>query len=206
MWYAILLGALVSYMLGNLNGAVCISTLKAHEDVRSHGSGNAGLTNFIRNYGTASAALVILIDGVKTVLACLVCGLLLEPYGFALEGKMLGAVMVTLGHNFPATLGYRGGKGVLCGAMALLTMDPLLFLILAAVFVAVVAATRYVSLGSVLVAAGFGIGFAIRYWSQPWVVAGGLFISGLVIFMHRSNLRRLLKGTENRLDKKEKKQ
>ncbi len=206
MWYAILLGALVSYMLGNLNGSVCISALKAHEDVRSHGSGNAGLTNFIRNYGTASAALVILIDGAKTALACLVCGQLLEPYGLELEGKMLGAVLVTLGHNFPACLGYRGGKGVLCGAVSVLTMDIRIFAVLAVVFFACVKLTRYVSLSSILVAAGYSIGFAILYWDKPWVVAGAVLIGGLCIFMHRGNIARLIKGTESKVGKKGNKQ
>ncbi len=206
MWYAIVLGALVGYMLGNLNGAVCISSLKAHEDVRTHGSGNAGLTNFIRSYGTASAALVVLIDGSKAALSCLVCGQLLKPYGLELEGKMLGAVLVTLGHNFPACLGYRGGKGVLCGAVAALTMDPLLFAVLAAVFALCVSLTRYVSLGSILVAAGFSVGFGLRYWGQPWVVTGAVVLGGLCIFMHRANIGRLLKGTESKLGQKGKKQ
>ncbi len=202
MWYAILLGALVGYMLGNLNGAVCISTLTAHEDVRTHGSGNAGLTNFIRNYGTASAALVILIDGAKTALSCLVCGLLLEPYGFALEGKMLGAIAVTLGHNFPAALGFRGGKGILCGAVAVLVMDIRLFAVLLIIFALCVILTRYVSLGSILVAAGFSVGFAVLYWDHPWVVAGAVLIGALAIFMHRSNLVRLVKGTESKFGQK----
>ncbi len=205
MWYAILLGALVSYLLGNLNGAVCISTLKSHEDVRTHGSGNAGLTNFIRNYGTASAALVILIDGAKTALSCLVCGQLLEPYGLALEGKMLGTIMVTLGHNFPACLGFKGGKGILCGAVSVLTMDLRLFAVLAVIFAVCVAATRYVSLGSILVAAGYAVGFALLYTDRPWVVAGAVFIGALAIFMHRGNIVRLVKGTESKLGQKGKK-
>ncbi len=202
MWYAILLGALVGYALGNLNGAVCISALLSHDDVRTHGSGNAGLTNFIRNYGTASAALVVLIDGLKAILSCLVCGLLLEPYGFGLEGKMLGAVAVTLGHNFPACLGFKGGKGILCGAVAALTMDPLLFLILAVIFGVSVALTRFVSLGSILCAAAFAVGFILRYSDRPWVIAGAVLLGGLAIFMHRANIVRLLKGTESRLGQK----
>ncbi len=202
MWYAIILGVLVGYMLGNLNGAVCISTLKAHEDVRTHGSGNAGLTNFIRSYGTASAALVILIDGGKTALSCLVCGLLLEPYGLYLEGMMLGAVAVTLGHNFPAALGFKGGKGILCGAVAALLMNGWLFLVFLAIFALAVGLTRYVSLGSILVSVGFAVGFGIVYWSQPWVVAGAIFLGALAIFMHRANIVRLVKGTESKLGQK----
>ncbi len=206
MWFAIVLGAMVSYMLGNLNGSVCISSLKAHEDVRSHGSGNAGLTNFIRNYGTTSAALVILIDGAKAALSCMVCGLLLHPYGLVLEGQMLGAVAVTLGHNFPATLGYKGGKGILCGAIAALVIDVRIFAVLLVIFVLCVALTRYVSLGSVLTSLGFGIAFSVVYWDRPWVVAAAIFLAALAIFMHRSNIVRLCKGTESKFGQKGKKQ
>ena len=89
MWFSILIGMLASYLLGNLNGAVCMSALH-HDDVRSHGSGNAGLTNFIRNYGVGQAIYVILIDAGKAALACLLTGLLLAPYGLYTEGTALG--------------------------------------------------------------------------------------------------------------------
>ncbi len=206
MWYAIILGAVASYLLGNLNGAVCISTLFAHEDVRTHGSGNAGLTNFVRNYGTASAILVILIDGMKALLSCLLCGLLLEPYGLEMEGKMVGALMVTLGHNFPATLGFRGGKGILCGAVAVMTMDIRVFGIIFAVFVLCVLLTRYVSLGSLLGALTFAVSYAVLYWQRPVVCIGGVLLAALAIFMHRSNIVRLVKGTESKLGKKGKRE
>ena len=121
--YSILIAALTAYLLGNLNGAVCMSAIVAGDDVRSHGSGNAGLTNFIRNYGRKSALFVVLIDGGKAVAACLCAGLLLEPYGLYREGMMLGATAVILGHDFPALLGFRGGKGILCGCAIALTLD-----------------------------------------------------------------------------------
>lgn len=202
MWYPLLIGLLAGYLLGNLNGAVCISTLKAKEDVRSHGSGNAGLTNFVRSYGTGSAVLVIAIDAAKTALACLLGGLLLAPYGLAVEGKMLGGVAVTLGHNFPATLGFHGGKGIMCGAVIALCVDWRIFLILFLIFALVVALTRFVSLASVMVSAGFGICFALFYWDRPWVVACAAFLALLAIFMHRKNISRLLKGTESKLNLK----
>lgn len=206
MWYPLVITVLVGYLLGNLNGAVCISALKAHEDVRSHGSGNAGLTNFIRNYGMGSAVLVIAIDAVKTVLACLLGGLLLAPYGLSPEGKMLGGVAVTLGHNFPATLGFRGGKGIMCGAMIALCIDWRIFLILIAVFAVIVVLTRYVSLGSVLAAAGFGICFAVFYWERHWVAVGGILLGALAIYMHRQNIVRLLKHSESKFGSKGKKE
>ncbi len=198
MWYPILIGILAGYLLGNLNGSVCISALKAHEDVRTHGSGNAGLTNFVRNYGTGNAFLVILIDGGKTVVACLLGELLFKPYGLEKEGMMLSAVAVTLGHNFPAALGFRGGKGILCGAMIALCVDVQIFIVLVLVFAVVVALTRYVSAGSILAAVGFGGGFAWLYRAQPWVAAGGVFLAVMAIFMHRKNIVRLLRGTESK--------
>ena len=117
MAYAIVIAVLASYLLGNLNGAVCMSTLLSHEDVREHGSGNAGLTNFARNYGGWNSLLVVLIDGGKAVIATMLSGLLLKPYGLEAEGMMLGAVAVSLGHDFPALLGFRGGKGQRYGGM-----------------------------------------------------------------------------------------
>ena len=198
MWYPILVAFLVSYLLGNLNGAVCMSAFLGREDVRSHGSGNAGLTNFVRNYGSAKAILVVLIDVGKTVLACLVGGLLLTPYGLTKEGQVLGAFGATLGHDFPALLGFRGGKGILCGISAATVIDWRIALILFAVFCVSYAFTGYVSLGSVLGAAANCIAFACFHWNQPWVAAGGILLGLLAIFMHRSNIVRLCKGTESK--------
>ena len=206
MVYALLLTAVVAYLLGNHNGAVSVSAWIAHDDVRSHGSGNAGLTNFLRSYGSKSAILVVLVDVVKTAAACLVGGALLRPFDYGMEGMMLGAVMVSLGHDFPALMGFKGGKGILCGATAVFLLDWRIGAVLAVVFVASVAVTRYISVGSLLCAAGFGVGFAVLYWDRPWLVAGGAFIGALAIWMHRSNIVRLLNGNENKftIRKKEK--
>ena len=116
MWFPIVLTILAGYMLGNLNGAVSISNLLAKKDVRDQGSGNAGLTNYVRNFGAGKAIFVIALDVGKTVAACLLGGALLQPYGYATEGKILGALFVSLGHDFPALFGFKGGKGIVCGA------------------------------------------------------------------------------------------
>ena len=199
MWLNIIACFLCAYLLGNLNGSVCISALM-HDDVRSHGSGNAGLTNFIRNYGVSRALLVILIDAGKAVVACLTGGLLLSPFGYWQEGVMLAGLAVLLGHNFPALLGYRGGKGILSGLFVALVADWRIALILLAVFAVAYFATRYVSLGSVLGAAAFGISFALFYAGKLFVMASGILMGGLVIFMHRGNIVRLLNGTERKTD------
>lgn len=197
MWLSIVIGMLTGYLLGNLNGAVCISTLM-QDDVRSHGSGNAGLTNFIRNYGNAKALYVVAVDAIKAILSCLVTGNLLAPYGYYTEGVMLGGVAVMLGHVFPVLLGFRGGKGILSGLFIALVADWRVALLIAAVFFTVYFLTRYVSLSSVLAATCFGIGFCVLHFSSPVVMICGLFMAALTIFMHRSNIQRLLKGEESK--------
>lgn len=199
MWYKILIAALTAYLLGNLNGSVCISALIADDDVRKHGSGNAGLTNFFRSYGSWSTLWVMAVDVAKTALSCLSAGLILEPFGYYQEGLMLGAVAVSLGHDFPVLLGCRGGKGVLCGLTAAVILDWRIALAITVVFVAAFWITRYVSLGSVLGAAVFVIGFALLHYHNTLIMIGGIFLGLLVIFMHRGNIARLIKGTESKV-------
>ena len=197
MWICLAIGLLTSYLLGNLNGAVCISALQ-HDDVRSHGSGNAGLTNFIRNYGRGQALYVVLIDAGKAVLACLVTGLLMKPYGYYLEGLALGGLAVMLGHNFPALLGFRGGKGILSGLFIALTIDWRVALLLLIVFFGIYFATRYVSLGSVLASIAFCVGFIVFHHDNLVVMLCGVVMGLLAVFMHRANIVRLLKGQERK--------
>ncbi len=205
MWIVIVIGVLTGYLLGNLNGAVTISTLM-NDDVRSHGSGNAGLTNFIRNYGRTKALYVIAVDASKAVLSCLVNGYLLAPYGMYLEGVAIGGFAVMLGHVFPVLLGFRGGKGILSGLFIALVADWRIAVIILAVFLVAYLITRYVSLGSVLAAIAFGASFAIFHHDKPVMMLGGIAMALLTIFMHRSNIGRLLSGTETKtnLFKKEK--
>ena len=197
MWLPVLVGILVSYLLGNLNGSVCMSALM-HDDVRAHGSGNAGLTNFVRNYGAGSALYVVLIDAGKAVLACLVAGLLLAPYDCYAIGAALGGLFVMLGHTCPALLGFRGGKGILSGFFVALMLDWRVALLILAVFALLYVLTGYVSLGSVCAAAVFGIGLVITYWGNLTVMLCGVAMGALAIFMHRGNISRLLNGTERK--------
>ena len=196
---AIMAAALAAYLLGNLNGSVCISALVAGDDVRKHGSGNAGLTNFFRSYGGWSTFLVMAVDMLKTVAAAYVAGFALASFGYYREGLVLGVVLVSLGHDFPALLGFRGGKGILCGFTAALILDWRIALVMLAVFVIAFWITRYVSLGSTLGALVCAIGFGVVYFGDWFVMAGGIIIGLLAIFMHRSNIARLIKGTESKV-------
>lgn len=200
LWISLLIAAAASYLLGNLNGSVLISRLHQHDDVRLHGSGNAGFTNFFRNYGGLISLVVILVDGLKAAAACLISGALLRPYGLFSEGEVLGAIFVTLGHNFPALLGFRGGKGIVCGFAAAIVIDWRVAVVILAVFAIVYLATRYVSLASVLAAVSFGVSFLVLHREQPWICAGGVLIALLAIFMHRKNIARLLRGQEQQTD------
>ena len=196
-WLPILITCLVGYYLGNINGAVSVSAF-LKDDVRKHGSGNAGLTNFIRNFGRDSAFFVLLIDISKAVLACLVGRYLLAPYGYGSEGTMFGAIAVSLGHDFPALLGFHGGKGILCGITVAFMLDWRCACIILATFLVFFLATKYVSLGSVMGALVFCITFTVYHHHEPVIAVGGVFVGALAIFMHRSNIVRLVKGTERK--------
>jgi len=197
MWYCILVTVLVGYMLGNLNGAGCMAALM-HDDVRSHGSGNAGLTNFIRNYGAGQALYVILIDAGKAALACVAGGLLLGDYGSFQMGAAIGGLAVMLGHAFPALLGFKGGKGILSGLFVAVVTDWRIALIILVVFAAAYLVTQYVSLGSVLAALAFSISFAVLHYNDLVVMICGVVMGALAVFMHRGNIVRLVKGEERK--------
>ncbi len=198
MWLSAILAVIVAYLLGNLNGAVIISRLIGKKDVREQGSGNAGLTNFLRMYGPSTALLVVAIDVLKAVGACIVGKLLLAPYGYGQEGLLLGGLAVNLGHDFPALLGFRGGKGVLCGITAAFMADWRCALLVIAVFALSLWRTRYVSLSSILGALTFVVVFPVAHHQNVFVPAMGMLLGLFIIFMHRSNISRLLNGTERK--------
>lgn len=197
MAVSIVIVILVGYLLGNLNGAVCMSAILG-DDVRKRGSGNAGLTNFVRNYGIGKAALVVLIDVGKAILACLVGKWLLSGYGMALEGSTLGGLSVMVGHDFPAFLGFRGGKGILSGWFVAWMVDWRIGLLIGIVFFFAYLITQYVSLGSVLAAVTFGILYVVFHYDNLLVCLCGIVMSVLTVFMHRGNILRLVKGQERK--------
>ena len=196
--YSAIIAGITAYLLGNLNGAVIASSVIAHDDVRSHGSGNAGLTNFIRNYGAKSAVLVILIDVGKGVLACFASGMLLAAYGYYEYGVALGALFVVLGHDFPAFLNFKGGKGILTGVTVAVMMDWRIGLFVFGIFLVAYFLTHYVSLGSVLSSGSFGFIYAYFHWGNWFPIFVGLTLSFLLVWMHRANIERLLKGQERK--------
>lgn len=189
--WAWLAAAICAYLLGSVSGGLIASFTRHKEDLRRHGSGNAGMTNALRTYGVRSAALVLAIDTLKTVLAVLLARLLLgEPWG-----TVVGGACAVLGHDFPVYYRFRGGKGVLSSAVVVALLDWRVFLISLAVFALAVLLTGRVSVGSLSVAVAAPVCCLLLQLGtvQELFVAA---LGALLIFTHRSNLRRLLRGEE----------
>lgn len=189
--WAWLAAAICAYLLGSVSGGLIASFTRHKEDLRRHGSGNAGMTNALRTYGVRSAALVLAIDALKTVLAVLLARLLLgEPWG-----TVVGGACAVLGHDFPVYYRFRGGKGVLSSAVVVALLDWRVFLISLAIFALAVLLTGRVSVGSLSVAVAAPVCCLLLQLGtvQELFVAA---LGALLIFTHRSNLRRLLRGQE----------
>ncbi|MCQ2438288.1 MAG: glycerol-3-phosphate 1-O-acyltransferase PlsY [Oscillospiraceae bacterium] len=188
---------LLSYALGNPNGAIIVSKAIYRKDVRTVGSGNGGLTNFMRCFGKKAAPLVLLVDVAKGVLAALLGGLIAASVTDCAVGQALGLFSVVLGHCFPLLYRFHGGKGVLAAVSGLMVLDWRLGLSLLGFFLLVVAVSRYVSLGSVLSA--LSVGPAAHFLlNNPAVTLFCCLTGALVVFMHRGNIARLLQGRENK--------
>ena len=207
LWFAVC--AVIGYLLGSFNGAILISRWIRGEDIRTKGSGNAGLTNFYRNYGGMDTLLVLLIDVGKTVLACFVGGWIIKWAGFASaeprlnwtdEAQMLCGGFSVIGHVFPLYFGFRGGKGILtCGTLAAF-VDWRIIAILLGIFLILVILTRYVSLGSVIACVAYPFLFWWRYPQENKIMMTimAFILAALAIYMHHGNIKRLLNGTESK--------
>lgn len=191
-WGCALVTMACAYLLGSLSFAIIVCKLTLGRDIRDYGSGNAGLTNAYRTMGGAKTLLVLLGDLSKAAAALAIGGALLGQ-----GGKLLAGAFVILGHVYPAYFGFRGGKGVLVGAMTLLLFDWRIFLIALGLFIVAVAVTRWVSLGSILGAISFPFTMYYFYRSPLYTVVA-VVLSGAVIYLHRSNIKRILAGKENK--------
>ena len=181
-----------AYLLGSLSFAIIICKLTLGKDIRSYGSGNAGLTNAYRTMGAGKTLLVLFGDIAKAAAALAIGGVLA-----GMMGKLVAGIFVILGHVFPVYFGFRGGKGVLVGATMLVFLDWRIFLVALVLFVIAVALTRWVSPGSILGAISFPITMQVFYGDARLSVVAAL-MAAAVVFMHRSNIKRILSGTENR--------
>lgn len=190
---------LVSYLLGCFNGSVMTSHFIIRDDVRQHGSGNAGLTNFYRTYGARYALCVIVCDMGKTVLACLIGGYLMHwVAGDWTLGLLIAGIGCELGHMFPVFFGLRGGKGILSGGVLVLLLDWRVALIAWGLFAVLWLTTRYVSLGSIAATASMPVSVFLLMGHNWLYTVLSAAIAALVIWCHRGNIQRLLSGTEKK--------
>ena len=212
-WTAILLTAVIAYFCGCFNGAVIVSKYILRDDIRNHGSGNAGLTNFYRTFGGPLTGVVILCDVCKAIAAVTagqllfgMVGGLLDPWaGFwMVMGKYWAGLFCLLGHMFPCMFHFKGGKGILSGGTVAIMIDWRVALVVWGGFLILVVLTRYVSLGSCWAGASFP--FATWFVFQNLVlIILGFLMGGLVVYMHRSNIVRLVTGTESKFSFRKKK-
>ena len=204
---------IVSYLIGSFNFAVIFSRAKG-DDIRLHGSGNAGATNAIRTYGRGFGIAVFACDFLKSIL-CVFIGMLLMPAdGFA----YVAALFCMVGHAYPLYFGFRGGKGVAVLTGAMLTLNPIAGAFSIVLFALVAFISKYVSLGSIVMSLAFPIinrFLPFSLFSRPEVmdqrsminyilsILVPMLMAVLVCITHVSNIKRLIDGTENRMgDKK----
>lgn len=191
--------AAAAYLAGCCNGAIITSGLFFHDDIRQHGSGNAGLTNFYRVYGGKYAIFVILIDMLKAFVAVkLGSAVIGEFLALPREGAYFCALFCAIGHIFPAFYSFRGGKGILCSATLLLLLDWRIALVGWGLFALFVADNALCLARLHSGRRQLPITTLIFFFGQWVVFALSVLLAGLVIWAHRSNIVRLVRGTESK--------
>lgn len=188
----------IAYLLGSISVGLLVSRMMGGPNLREVGSGNTGATNALRAMGIKGGIIVFVGDIIKALIACIIGRVWLD-----LHGAMIAGLMVVIGHNWPIFFQFKGGKGVSCTLSAMLMSFPIPAVICYLVAIVVIALTKYVSLGSILLAAIFAILVAILHTDViniVWAVA----IAGLLIIRHHANIRRLIKGEERKLGSKKK--
>lgn len=215
------------YLLGSINTALAVSRLRYGEDIRTKGSGNAGLTNALRVYGKGAALMVLLGDVAKAIVAALL-GILVHNVAMAhattvliggegfvalynsvaatgvVPGAMFACFGAILGHNWPLYFRFKGGKGVLVSAVTLFVLSWKIGLICILPFIILVAIFRYVSLGSIAAAVCYPISVLVAtlagwQYGSWWYFGFALIVGALVVYSHRSNISRLIAGNEKKL-------
>ncbi len=199
----VVISAIVAYLLGSLNSAIIVSKLTMKKDIRECGSGNAGSTNALRVMGGKKTILVLLGDIVKGLLAMLVCVLICDEEVLGVA-KVVSGVACVLGHSFPIYFGFKGGKGVLTTASVGACIDWRVCVTALCVFFIVVAISKFVSLGSIVTMWTLPLLFYIFSGVNVPNICFGFVIAVLITYLHRSNIKRLIKGNENKLSFKKK--
>ncbi|MGK2900447.1 MAG: glycerol-3-phosphate 1-O-acyltransferase PlsY [Burkholderiaceae bacterium] len=195
------LAAIAAYLIGSLSFAVIVSRAMGLSDPRSYGSGNPGATNVLRSGNKAAAVLTLLLDALKGYVPVVLVREFGAPYGLDEGTLAMVGLAAFVGHLWPVFFRFAGGKGVATAAGVLLAWNPWLGLATLATWIVVAVFTRYASLASV-VAAVFAPFYQLLIWGGGPVAVAVMVMGGLLIWRHRTNLQKLLKGTESRLGQK----
>ena len=202
--------AIIAYLIGSINFSVILSKKMAGFDVRQKGSGNAGTTNMLRSVGKKAAAITLICDILKGVVSIGIA--ILVGYLFNAQNKsilvQIAAIAVVIGHTFPIFFGFKGGKGVATSLGVLIMTNWQIGLICLAIAIIIMAITKMVSLGSYMAAIAFPLltYFAANIFENAYIVKEGssyfvysIILAVIVLFNHRSNIKRIITGKENKL-------
>ena len=192
---------LIAYLLGNISTSYLVAKKLSGKDIRTQGSGNAGSTNVMRNYGKKAGAMTFAGDLLKGILAVFIGQFIAKFMGLnVIVAGYWAVVGVVCGHNWPAVLGFRGGKGVATSLGSMIAINPVVALSCFGFFLIIVLITKYVSLGSVLSIAMSPVIMALLKNKEGFLVT--LFLAISVAYTHRANIKRLLNGTESKIGQK----
>lgn len=197
--------AIIAYLIGSVNFSVILSRKMAGFDVREKGSGNAGTTNMLRSVGKKAAALTLVCDILKGVIAigfAILIGFIFNAQDKAILVQIAG-VAVVIGHTFPIFFGFKGGKGVATSLGVLIMSNWQIGLICLAVAIVLIILTKMVSVGSCIAAILYPI---LTIFNHNYIVTEGsnyiaysIILAVIILFNHRSNIKRIFTGTENKI-------
>lgn len=191
--------AVIAYLLGSISFGMIVAKAAGGPNLREVGSKNTGATNVLRVMGVKIGLLVFVLDILKALIACII-----GRVWMGLNGAMLAGLAVVIGHNWPCFFQFKGGKGVASTLAVMLMTFPVPAVICYVVEIAIIAATRYVSLGSIVLGGLFALLVIVTNWGNWLVVVWALLIAGLLIGRHHANIGRLIRGEENKISFKKK--
>lgn len=191
-----IIGILIAYLIGSISTSTLIVRLVAGKDIRQFGSGNAGATNTLRTIGTKWGITVLVLDAIKGMIALWIADAMSRGNGVALA---LAAIFVVVGHNWPIFFGFRGGKGIATTIGVLLWLAPLFTIAAGIICLIVIAITRYVSLGSLILTILIPIFLAIWAPHHGAALVSSIILAVLSIYRHWENVGRLMSGKERKL-------
>ena len=191
---------LIAYLIGSISTSIIVSKIMGGIDIRKYGSGNAGTTNTLRTLGKKAALFVLLGDLFKGIIAVLIAGIIAKAFEYdVLLFQCVAGFMVVMGHNYPVYFGFKGGKGVLTSFSVVLILDWKIALLLLLCEAVVIAIWKMVSLGSCIAAIAFMILSLVLRGSDTYFVVLSFVLSIILIYRHRSNIGRIIKGEESKL-------